>query len=308
MRLFIKKIILYLVPLFLLGVLSEYLLRNIPNDYNKKAVIYSKEAEKFQVLILGSSYGLYDLNPAYFDLYTFNGSHVLQSLDLDAKIFNKYEKRLTRLQYVIIPITFASFFFKLEISQENRLIKNYCIYYGLHSTNEPNNYFEMLNLPFSVNRTRLSDYYINHKIDVRITNLGFDSTYHSYEKNRVLGGPTAAEAIERLNIKDFGLYNGQKNYLEQIIDKCSGKNIRVLLFTPPAYKTFYSSADTLELNTSIRTCQVIQNGHSNVRYINFLDDSSFTQNDYYDISHLNALGSKKLSSKINEIIRNDSRQ
>lgn len=307
MKLFFKKTILYLLPFLVMIVITEYLLRIIPNDYNKKAAIFKNDGEKIQVLILGSSYGLYDLNPDYFNLYAFNGSEALQSLDLDKKIFNKYQNKLTNLQYVVMPITFASFFFKLETSKENHHIKNYCLYYDLHSTNDPSNYFELLNQPFSVNRTRLIDYYIKHKEDIKITDRGFDSTYYTEIANQELGGPTASYAIKQLNITDLSKYNELKQCLEDIIEKCKAKNIKVILFTPPAYKTFYSPADTLELNTSIRTCQSIQSNFSNVKYFNFLADTSFTMDHFYDISHLNSLGAKKLSEKINTIIANDSK-
>lgn len=306
MKLFIKKTIVYLLPFLVMIVISEYLLRIIPNDYNKKAAVLKKDGEKIQALILGSSYGLYDLDPDYFNLYAFNGSEVLQSLDLDKKIFDKYQNKLTNLRYVIMPITFASFFFKLETSKENHHVKNYCLYYNLHVTNDPANYFELLNQPFSVNRARLIDYYINHIQDVKITDRGFDSTYYTEAANKELGGPTASFAIKQLNITDFSKYNELRLCLEQIIEKCRTKNIKVVLFTPPAYKTFYSSADTLELNTSIRTCRSIQNNFSNVKYFNFLEDVDFTIDDYYDISHLNSLGAKKLSEKINMIIANES--
>jgi hypothetical protein len=196
-----------MLPFLVMIVIAEYLLRIIPNDYNKKAAIFKNDGEKIQALILGSSYGLYDLNPDYFNLYTFNGSEALQSLDLDKKIFDKYQSKLTNLQYVIMPVTFSSFFFKLETSKENHLVKNYSLYYKLHSTSDPANYFELLNQPFSVNRTRLIDHYIKHKQDIKITDRGFDSTYYTEVVNQELGGPTASYAIKQLNITDLSKFN-----------------------------------------------------------------------------------------------------
>jgi hypothetical protein len=305
MKLFIKKIILYLLPLLAMSAISEYLLRIIPNDYNKKATIFRRDPEKIKALILGSSYGLYDLNPDYFKQYTFNGCEALQSLDLDKKIFDKYQGRMTNLEYVIMPISFASFFFKLETSKENHLVKNYCLYYNLHATNDLTNYFELLNQPFSVNRKRLVDYYINHIQDVKITDRGFDSTYNTRQTNRQLVGPTASFAIKQLNITDFSKYKELRRCLEDIIVKCKARNIGVILLTPPAYKTFYSLADTAELNSSIRTCQSIQQDFSNVKYFNFLEDTDFTIDDFFDLSHLNKVGAKKLSEKINAVIENN---
>jgi len=301
MKLFIKKIILYLLPLIAIAVVLEYLLRIIPNDYNKKASVFNRDPEKIQALILGSSYGLYNLNPDYFTTHTFNGCEPLQTLDLDKKIFDKYYDRMTKLEYLIMPISFASFFFKLETSKADYLVKNYCLYYNLHVTNDPSNYFELLNQPFSVNRKRLIDYYIDHRQDVKITDRGFDTTYNTRKTNAPLGGPTASFAIKELNIT-VNKYNELRTFLEDIIEKCKARNIRVILLTPPVYETFYSPADTALLNTSIRTCQTIQQKFSNVKYLNFLGDTDFTINDFFDLSHMNKAGAKKLSEKINTAI------
>jgi hypothetical protein len=193
----------------------------------------------------------------------------------------------------------------LEKSKEAWMIKNYCVYYGIRSTYDPANYFEVLHEPFSVNRTRLFDYYFKHLSNVKVTNTGFDSTYYHTAEDQADRGYTIGEAIRALDITNFDLYAEQKKCLEQIIEKCFRKNIRVILFTPPVYKTFCTPSDTLELNTSIRTCQLMQSGYSNVAYFNLLNDSSFTGNDYFDRSHLNDAGAKKLSLKMNGLIEND---
>lgn len=305
MKTFFRKIIICLFLLLLVAGVSEWLVRRIPNEYKIKAAAYDKNAEKFQVLILGTSYSLHGLNPDWFDLYTFNGGHVLQSLDLDAKIFSKYENRLKSLQYIVIPITFASFFFELQNSTESRLIKNYSIYYGIHATRKPADQLEILSLPFPVNRTRLYEYYIQHKTNINITAAGFDSTYH-YTGQYVLDrGVNASDALERLNGHDFVLYEKQKACLEQLIGECARKNIRVILFTPPAHPSFYSSADSAAVETSIATCRSIEKEYPNVRYANFLHDSLFVSNDFYDMSHLNDSGAKKLSLAVNTIITKD---
>ena len=298
MKIFIKKTILYLLPLLAISVCSEYLLRVVPNDYNKKAAVFNRDPEKIRALILGSSYGLYNLNPVFFTPYTVNACEPLQSLDIDKRIFDKYQERMTKLEYVIMPISFASFFFKQEDSKADYLVKNYCLYYNLHITNNPSNYFELLNQPFSVNRKKLIDYYINHMQDVKITDRGFDTTYNTRHTIAQLGGPTASFAIKELNITT-SKYNEMRKCLEDIIEKCKARNIRVILLTPPVYKTFYSPADTALLNTSIRACQSIQQKFSNVKYFNFLEDTDFTIDDFFDLSHMNKAGAKKLSEKIN---------
>jgi hypothetical protein len=305
MKQFIKKMALYSIPLLLLAIVAELLLRRIPNAYHLKAATYTKDAGKFRVWILGSSYGLYNLNPVWFDQKTFNGSHVLQSLDIDTKIFSKYEKNFDQLEYVIIPITYASFFYKLENSPAKFLLKNYSIYYGLNLGIKPSQYLEILDQSFSVNRTRLYSYYSNHHSELKMTPLGFDSTYHSAGRKTTIGGPTAREAIDRLDVTGTDLFEEQKSNLEKIIRRCDERNIKLLLFTPPAYKGFYAPGDTANLNIVISACQNMQSKYSNVRYFNFLSDTSFTIDDFYDYSHLNEIGAKKLSAKFNSIIKDD---
>ena len=300
LKIFMRKTSVYLALLILVAVLAEYALRKIPNNYQKKADKYLKDADKFEVLILGTSYGIYNLNPVYFDSYVYNSSNILQTLDLDLKLYNKYENKLKNLKCVIVPVTFASFFFKLEGIRQNVLIQNYGIYYGLHTTNKIQDYFEVLKLPYSVNRTRLFDHYLKNKNYITVTETGFDSTYR-FISNRTIGGFTASMAKFELNIFDFSLYNEQKANLEKLVEKCNKRNINVVLFTPPADPAFYSASDTADLNTSIRTCQEIQK-YPNVSYYNFYGDTSFYKSDFYDFSHLNAKGAKKLSLKINDIV------
>jgi hypothetical protein len=286
--------------MILVAGLTEYALRKIPNNYQKKADKYLKDADKFEVLILGTSYGIYSLNPAYFDSYGYNSSHILQSHDLDLKLYNKYEGKLKKLKCVIVPVTFASFFFKLESIRQNVLIQNYGVYYGLHTTNKIQDYFEVLKLPYSVNRARLFDHYLKKKNYITVTETGFDSTYR-FDNNRTIGGFTAGMAKFELNIFDHSLYNEQRANLEKLVDKCNKKNINVILFTPPADSSFYTASDTADLNTSIRTCLEIQK-YPNVKYYNFYGDTSFHKSDFYDFSHLNAEGAKKLSLRINNIV------
>lgn len=123
LKLFIRKAGVYVALLIIIAGIAEFALRKIPNNYQKKADKYNKDAEKFEVLILGTSYGLFNLNPIYFDSYTYNGSHKLQSLDLDLKLYNKYEDKLSKLKCVVLPITFASFFLSLKTSAKMWLFK-----------------------------------------------------------------------------------------------------------------------------------------------------------------------------------------
>jgi hypothetical protein len=76
----------------------------------------------------------------------------------------------------------------------------------------------------------------------------------------------------------------------------------VLLFTSPAYKTYVQYFESKYINNLISAATKIANSYKNAVYVNFLNDKSFDEKDYFDADHLNEIGAKKLSLKIDSII------
>ncbi len=301
MKRFLKKIFFFAIPIFLSFLFAECLLRRIPNDYSLKFSTYKEHAGEFETLILGNSYALYDLNPAFFDTKTFNGAHLAQSLDLDDAIFHKFESKLTNLKYVVIPISDMSFFLKLgNFDATSWRMINYSIYYKLYNSNRISDYVELLNLPFSINRYRLISYYWNNKSNITIDSNGFGTDYKFIYRHNL---DTSAVSIKKQHeIKDFTNFQEERNSLEQIIKTCYKKNIKVILLVPPAYRVYAAAIDSTQLAITLRTCDFFKGKYKNVWYSSFLNDTSFNTNDYFDAVHLNEVGAKKLSLRVNEII------
>jgi hypothetical protein len=301
MKVFIKKVLIFLLPVLVLLVVLEYLLRKIPNDYSWKASVYNKKGSEFEILILGSSYALCDVNPIYFDRKTFNGGHTLQSLDMDKKIFDRYQEKLARLRYLIIPISYFSFLYKLEDSPQSFQIKNYSIYYDVPYAYKPGDHFELLNFPLPVNRARLISYYFKHKDEVGIDSLGYVTANNLQLTSDMTR--TASKALKELGIRGNEHFEEERAALEWVIQKCAQKKIDVVIVIPPAYKTFFSSSDSAHLQATVKACEHLKTVYKNTSCLNFLTDTSFAFKDYLDASHLNESGAKKLSQKINLIIR-----
>jgi hypothetical protein len=251
-------------------------------------------------LILGNSQAFYDLDPAFFKSKTFNGAHVAQTLDLDAAIFQKFENNLSSLKTIVIVISDMSFFFKSADSSNSWRMKNYTIYYHLHATNKFSDYFEVLSLPFSINRQRLIDYYIHHENNITMTRLGFGNNY----KGKAESGLEATVLKESIihKIKDFKNLSYETKSLEQIIASCNKKNIKVILLIPPVYSGYILTINPFQLTTTFNTCEHFKDTYKNVFYFNFLSDNSFTDTDYFDAAHLNQTGAKKISLKVDSII------
>lgn len=299
MNQFLKRVVIWIFPILLIIVTAECLLRKIPNSYQLKADFFLSHSSDIETLILGNSHAYYDLNPAFFKTRTFNGGNVAQTLDLDADIFFKYEKSFTKLRYLIIPISDMSLFFKLE-DLENWRLKNYAIYYNIHTTWDLAENSEIFSLPFSINRHRLISYYLRHETAITSSDLGYGTNFKSRQTPDL--DADAVKAIHLHKITDFRNFEQQRAALEKIISFCHDNGIKVILFIPPGYSAYSSQVDSVQLGVTLNTCRDFTRLYNNAYFFNLLKDTLFTEDDYFDADHLNEIGAKKLSLKLDSIL------
>lgn len=306
MNRFLKWLIIWILPILVMMAAAEYLLRKIPNDFQLKSDFYSLHASDIETLILGNSHAYYDLNPVFFKEYTFNGSNVAQALDLDADIFFKFNPAFTRLRCLIIPVSDMSFFFKTKDVADWRL-KNYAIYYKMHVSYNPSENYELLSLPFSINRHRLISYYLQRESALTSSELGYGINFKSGQTDELAA--TTLKAVQQHSLGGIRNFDEERAALEKMIIFCRSKGIEVILFIPPAYTTYTAQMDTARLQTTLKVCDEFTLKYNNVHFFNLLKDPLFNENDYYDVDHLNEIGAKKLSLKVDSIVshlRNES--
>jgi hypothetical protein len=302
MRKLAIKLFLFLIPVISLGGITEYLLRLIPNDYKTKELFYEKHAKEINILCLGESHAFSGIDPTYLQLKSFNGSHVMQSLNYDLAVLEKHENKLTALKYLLVPISYNSFTERLENGREKWRVKNYFLYYKTRTILPPAYYTEILSLPLQINIGRLTDYYIKKSSPITTDSLGHGLEYKlENQKNLAQTGKIAARIQTSANFN-----NWEKNVrdLNKIASICKKKNITLILFTPPASSYYAKNLDLEQLKKTISSAQHITSKNKNIYYINFLHDINFTDNDFYDANHLSEFGAQKLTKKINTFIIN----
>jgi hypothetical protein len=160
MKKFIIYTLLYLLPVLLSLILLEILLRQIPNDYSYKKNYLNTHSCNIETLILGSSHAYYGIDPVYFSSgNVFNAAHVSQSLDYDYEILKQYDKKLTALKTVVIPVSYFTLWGKLSNGQESWRVKNYVIYYKISKTDFKLKYhFELFGNKFTTNIRQVKSY------------------------------------------------------------------------------------------------------------------------------------------------------
>ncbi|MDB4710838.1 hypothetical protein OAF16_03815 [Flavobacteriales bacterium] len=285
----------------------ELLLRNIPNDYEFKKEYLDKNASEIETMILGSSHSFYGFNPVYFTTKTFNASHISQSLNYDFEIIKKYQSGLKQLKTIVLPISYFTLFGKLEAGSESWRFKNYIIYYGLGTSNSYADYSEVISNKLYVNQKRLVSYYIKGNSAISTTSLGWGTNYKSKNARDLIetGNTAALRHSKDINdIKYENILRDNEQTLNSIIAWCKNRNIRIVLLTPPAFKSYRQNLNKTQLNVTIEIAKKIDLDNNNCIYLNLLNDTSFVAKDFYDADHLSEIGAEKLSKLINEKINN----
>lgn len=300
MNKFIKNTFIFSTPLVICIILFEVLLRGIPNDYSYKRNYLDFHSKELNVLFLGSSHTYFGVNPKFIQSNCFNASHVGQSLDIDLEIFNRYVKKSDKLKYLFVPVDYFSLYNQIGVGVEKWRVKNYNLYYGINKSSRIEDYFEILNGKFKNNIFRIVKYYKYHKTDIACNNLGWGFKYSSKNNWDLIS--TGTVAARRHTKKNELFFKENIAILNKIVSIAKGKNIKVIFFTSPAYKTYVSQLNKCQLQTTISEVKMIASSNSNVSYFNFLNDKSFISEDFHDADHLNEIGAKKFSIKLDSII------
>ena len=298
MRIFIKRTLFFLTPVILLGLCCELLLRRIPNDYSYKNSYLSKTSASVKILFLGNSHVYYGINPAFVKEKGFNAGYFSQSLKYDLEILKKYQ--WDSLQYIAVSVDYSSLNYQMETSAESWRLKNYSIYYNIPTTNVISDHLEILSTNLHDIISRLNSYYIkgNSAIDCSVSGFG-NLISATPQKDLISTGKESAKRHTQMNNENL---SENTKILNSFVEFAKAKNIKVVFFTCPAYKSYVQNLDSNQLNQTTAIITRITNAAPNAFYFNFLEDKAFVAEDYYDADHLNSHGAKKLSIKIDSSI------
>lgn len=287
MKRFVYDIAKFFLPLVALAVIMELSIRNIPNDYSYKNQYLTNHSDKIEVLFLGNSHAFYGINPKYIKGESFNAAYVSQTLDYDFKILKKYT--WGKLKCVVIPVDYFSLYMKLEQTTERWRVQDYEMYYGISS---PKVSTELFTHKLHSNLERVFSYYFRGKDGVTCSGKGWGTRYHSSESLDLV--KTGIESAKRHTTDDDNNFNTNLSTLGLIIEWARMRNVKIVLYTSPAYKTYVANLDKVRMERTIRAVESL-----GVEYHNLLN-TDLKADDFYDADHLNEIGAEKFSKKLNE--------
>jgi len=298
MKKFLRVLIIFLVPVLILVAVTEILLRKIPNDYLYKRNYLDQHSKSVKVLFLGNSHVYYGINPEYIHSQSFNAAYVSQSFNYDMYILKRYEDKWDSLQYIVLALDYPSLYGRLEKGTEAWRIKNYTIYYDINSSINAADQTEVCNNNLKMVFTRLSNYYIKKTSAITSSALGWGNDYTAaHKKDLTVTGRAAAQRYHA-----YHWLSENMGSLRSITEFAKAKNISLVFFTPPGYTTYVENMDKGKLNEAIHEAIGVTGTYENTIYLNWLNDPSFVAGDYYDADHMNEIGAKKLSLKMDSVL------
>lgn len=304
MRKLIKTTILFLLPLVIGLTYIEHCLRKVPNDYSYKNDYLKNHSSEIEVLYLGSSHIFFGVNPEFSKYKGFNLAMTSQDLSLDWKLFNNF-KDWKNLKTIVIPIDYISLYSKLEYGIEGWRMKNYTIYNDI-SSNKFEDHFEILNGKFSDNITRLRNYYQYGKTDMDCNRYGFGTLYKSSIKNDLKSSAKIAAKRHSITIdseKGKRAYNDNTEAIDNFISYAKNKNVKILFVSVPVTQYYSKLTKNEQLYSTFSFLKRELEKNKNCHYLDLMNDTEFSNIDFYDADHLNSNGAKKFTIKLDDEIK-----
>ena len=294
-----KKAFLFSLPLLLLLFFAEARLRSIKTIYERKKEEIEKDISNIDILVFGNSHGRDAIVPKIFSNTAYNFSLPSQSLLYNEKILEKYITSLRALKTVIITIDYHSFYFidqELSAFYNDKVfdVRNGNYHFWLTSENLSSFFFVYGALP--------SLGYLYEKPQPAFLQDGWEpepSADSSLLNERT--GILRAADHNNLAVKNDKLKDLLSGSLINMITLLHKNGIRPVLVSTPVFHTYYDQLDKKILGWNKKTIENIA-ARYNAPYLDFMNDSRFTDPDFSDVDHLSKTGAAKFSMMIKPFI------
>lgn len=307
MKKFLFSVLLpFVVVLFLLFVVGEFYLRGLPNDFKTKNQYLEDNANELKIVVLGASTVSMGIKPCCFDIQpAYNFAYASQNIEYNEWILSKCFGQMDSLKCVIMDMSWGMPWNSGD-SVAPGINKFYTLYYDYPRKKLE---FEMLS---SVQEIKHRIWPSNAKeAYLTIDDDGYQSGYYEdipYDEESWKQSVewSINHYSERIHKEDAHVKRSNcVELLCKIISQCQEKNVKVILVTPPAMRMYYDKMDTFQRETMYHLADSLKNAFDNVLYWDFMKaDSLFTVDEFYNPTHVNPRGAKKLTLMLNDSINN----
>lgn len=302
MKRFYKKLLFFLLPVFLVWGLTEVFYRSVENNYTFKNERIVSEYHNIETLVLGDSHAFFGINPEYFSSNTFNIANVSQSLFFDELLLEKHIDSLSSLKTIVLNISFFTlsaeddsfedrwrkYFYQEQMDLDVSTISSY----------DPKYYSLALTRRFDKSVALFGEYFTNGTI-VSCYDNGFGM---QDEQNIVDDKEKTSEIIAKKHEDNSLEFTANINRLQRMINLCNKKGVAIYLIEMPVYKTYYELLDKVKKNKINSSLLQLEQKNKYVHFYDFSQNKNFEKFDLRDADHLTNEGAEKFSKLLNSLI------
>ncbi|MFN8205951.1 MAG: hypothetical protein U0T82_00885 [Bacteroidales bacterium] len=310
MKKFLFKMLLFLVPVTGIFWYMESELAKLPNSYMLKKDYFEKNIDRTEVLILGSSHAMNDVNPEFISKPAFNLANASQSLYYDSRLCLNYLDRMKSLQTVVITVSYFSLWMQLSDTRESWRDYFYYKFWGISEREFP--WYDIRKYSYTMlygpsTSLKYLTGFSRDESELRMSDLGWVRK-DVLNPNPNLSAEAGAAKVEADN-RTMHASELERNVkiLEDFTGELRRHNIRVLFLSTPLYVEYRRFTDPEMNRITKMTIRDICKRYA-CKWVDFTEDSRFTAADFNDNEHLNIAGAEKLSRMLDEEIQAEDNQ
>lgn len=301
MKNYLSNLFGFICALLLAMLVLEIILNTFPSEFKMKSNYLERNKDDVNVLFLGSSHTQKAVNPEYISHKAINLAHVGQSLDTDLYLLKKMIKELNQLQLVVIELSYHI----LEEEQDGKKHwRNhlYLKYYNLNKFERPTFFWDKSliysNPKFFLNQIVLkkrNEKFNNYGYNLNDINIFKGFNYDSLAIKR------SAQNRMKFRHKEVSLINFNNNLkiVNEIIEMCESRNIRLIVQIPPVYKTYRDEMIDSKRNRLDSVINILES--KAIPVLNH-EKSDFDIKLFSDDDHLNEFGAESYSRLLDKEI------
>lgn len=289
MILFIKNIFRFAVPLLLVAVLLELVLRSLPNSYDIKNSLIEDNAPKIEVMLFGTSHTFGGINPAQFDKFTVNIANNSQSLYYDLMILEKYLDKLPSLKTVVFEINFFSLSYNLDRGPESWRNKFYYQSFDIEPQSSSLNFFDKIRL-FNLTSSEIILLFKNYTL-----NQEYQSNY-GFAKNDIIP-KKINESTAKFKFDQFknDYMNSAPTTLKELLNKSlkklSKRGIQVVFVQIPVSSFLCDIIQESNIQSELGRLDEFITQY-NITYLDYSCNQAMVDSLFVDTDHLSYKGAK----------------
>lgn len=292
MKKFLRQIIIFSSIIILILAIGEIVARFLPTSYGYKHHWMMENGDKVSTLVLGSSHTYYGVRPDAFADSTFNLANISQTPEYDLALMERYLPLMPNLRRVIIPISYFTYRDPvIEKGDEWTLAVRYKIHMDLPLHSDFSIYnFEITD--FDAYKGKLKNLILkapSNQCDSLGFGLGYTLSSRS-EKWKEMG----AERALKHTLETPGRFKDVRSIQDSLLSLARKHDIEVVFITTPAHSGYTEALDADQLAEMYEGIGELVKGDG-VVYFDFLNDSRFSESDFYDPDHLNDEGAEKFT-------------